>query len=61
MRKTLAVLILASCIWVGINQIVFAQTGQTVTAEAADLKVHHATTLWDMIKSGGWAMYFLGA
>ncbi len=62
MRKKMAVLLLASLICVGIHHVVLAQTGQTVTTtEAANLKVHHATTLWDMIKSGGWAMYFLGA
>lgn len=61
MRKTTVVLIVASCICVGIQHVVLAQTGQTVATEAAALKVHHATTLWDMIKSGGWAMYFLGA
>lgn len=60
MRKTLTVLILASCICVGIQQIVLAQTGQVASAEEA-LKVAHTTTLWDLIKSGGWAMWFLGA
>lgn len=63
MKKTLAVLLLASCICVGIEHVVMAQAAAApaATAEAADIKVHHATTLWDMIKSGGWAMYFLGA
>jgi len=61
MRKKLAILLLVSCICIGIHQVVLAQTGQTMTADAANLKIHHTTTLWDMIKSGGWAMYFLGA
>ncbi|MEI6563691.1 MAG: MotA/TolQ/ExbB proton channel family protein [bacterium] len=61
MRKTLAVLILASVMCVGIQHAVLAQTGQTAAAEGSELKVQHTTTLWDMIKSGGWAMYPLGA
>jgi biopolymer transport protein ExbB len=62
MRKKLAVLLLAACISVSIAEIVVAQTvAPAVATEVADLKIHHKTTLWDMIKSGGWAMYFLGA
>lgn len=61
MRKTLIVLLLASCICVGVQHIAQAQTVSPPTTESADLKVHKTTTLWDMIKSGGWAMYFLGA
>ncbi len=61
MRKKMAVLILASCIGVGIQQVILAQEAQPTATEGSGLKVEHTTTLWDMIKTGGWAMYPLGA
>ena len=35
-------------------------TGATGAASAPPLQVENRTTLWDLIKSGGWAMYPLG-
>ena len=61
MRRMMAVLMLTFCVWVCVQQAVWAQAAQPVAAEGANLKVEHTTTLWDMIKSGGWAMYPLGA
>lgn len=61
MKKTSVILILAAFICVGIQQVILAQTGQTASAEASTLKLEQTTTLWDMIKHGGWAMWFLGA
>ena len=54
-------LVLAMAIMVGLSLGAAAQTTVTAGATTAPtLRQESRTTLWDMIKSGGWAMYPLG-
>ena len=59
MKKQWLLIVVALVVSVVLGQVLVAQTGD-VAGAAAPLKMENRTTLFDMIKSGGWAMWALG-
>jgi biopolymer transport protein ExbB len=62
MRKQLAIVVFAVLLGTGAGLAAFAQEAAGTNASAAPaLRVESTQTLWKLIKSGGWAMWPLGA
>ena len=61
MKRYWVVMAMAVMVGIGVGYSAFAQaTGTTGAASTPALRVESRTTLWDLIKSGGWAMWPLG-
>ena len=59
MKKQWMAVLIAVVVGVVLGQVLMAQTSD-VAGAATQLKVESRTTLFDLIKSGGWAMWALG-
>ena len=59
MKKQWMVIAIAAVVGVVLGHELMAQTSD-VAGAATQLKVESRTTLFDLIKSGGWAMWALG-
>jgi biopolymer transport protein ExbB len=60
MKKQWLVIFIAAVAVVVLGQHLLAQTAEVAGAAAVPLKVESRQTLFDLIKSGGWAMWALG-
>jgi biopolymer transport protein ExbB len=61
MKRKLAAIVIVALMGAGLALDAMAQAGATNAAGAPALRYESKTTLWDLIKSGGWAMWPLGA
>lgn len=60
-KSPVSTLVLALIIGACLGHQLLAQATGTNETATTPLRVEHSMTLWDLIKSGGWAMYPLGA